>query len=502
MSPSRSKSPGRWLLAGCLLVAASVVAATWMRRPPEPDVVIVVLDTLRPDHLGCYGYERDTSPNLDAFAAQSVVFTDCESASPWTAPAMISLVTSLHPEVHGVLRFPNPGRLNERVRTLPELLKARGYATAMFTEGGYAKAEFGLDQGVDVFPSNEGDADSHMSNMEHASRIEHNVDRALEWWSEQSGPRFMLFHTYEVHAPLRAPDEYVQLFHPGWVAEEQDRRLAEVFERYAAGGELTREDVMLALDHLHHCNPEFPEGFHLRASELDAFPEESGLNEETLAFVRDHYDAEIRYTDAQVRRLLEVVDENTVVVVVSDHGEAIGEHGKIGHGTTFHREQIGVALIVRAPGFEPRRVSQLVRSIDVMPTVLELTHARPPDLALQGESLVPLLAGERGGERWSFSHALSLDGYEQQRHSARDGHLRAVLDDEGAVRLYDLLADPAETVDLSPERAQAAERIAAEIRAQRERDRALAELVSGEVEAFELDEELRKQLEELGYIGE
>ena len=115
------------------------------------NLVMVVLDTLRADHLGLYGYERPTSPHLDALARESFVFERAESAAPWTAPSLISLVTSLYPEVHGVRGFPNPRRMSDDVVTLAEVLKRHGYSTAAFTEGGYAKGDFGLDQGFDSY---------------------------------------------------------------------------------------------------------------------------------------------------------------------------------------------------------------------------------------------------------------------------------------------------------------------------------------------------------------
>ena len=237
---ARTKQP--WLTAALALAALSIAVTVLLRLEPRspdgalpdpPDVVVIVLDTLRPDHLGCYGYERPTSPNIDAFAATATVFEQAESVSPWTAPALISLMTSLHPEVHGVYQFPNPGRLNERVETLAERLSARGYATGAFTEGGYAKPEFGLDQGFDVYPSNPGDDDSHRSNLDHGSRLEGNLDRALAWYAEHADrPRLLFFHTYEIHEPLRAPDDFVRHFRPGWDSAAEDAQLEGLFERF------------------------------------------------------------------------------------------------------------------------------------------------------------------------------------------------------------------------------------------------------------------------------
>jgi arylsulfatase len=498
LTSSKPNRRGHWVLAGGVLAFASIAAAWWI-RPARPNVVIIVLDTLRPDHLGCYGYERDTSPNIDALAAEGVVFELAESVSPWTAPAMISLMTSLHPEAHGVYRFPNPGRLNDNATTLAEVLKARGYATAAFTEGGYAKPEFGLDQGIDVFPRNEGDDDSHMSNLEHGSRIRANVDRALAWLGEQSGPCFMLFHTYEVHAPLLAPDEHVQLFRPGWSAEAEDAELQAEFERFKESGEITREGVQLTSDHLHHCNPERPPKYQFEASARGLLPESDEL---TQQFVRDQYDGEIHFMDRELARLFEVFGDDTIVVIVSDHGEAIGEHGVFGHGSSYHTEQLGVALIIRAPGVAPQRVSGLVRSIDVMPTVLDLAGALPDEFLIQGKTLGPRMRGEDLDARPSYSHGRSLDGYETKMRSMRVGQWRYIHDAEKGAQLFDLEEDPGETRDVSAEHPREVEMLHRLLESQVDVDARIRELASGAVAREDLSPEILEDLQRLGYVGD
>ena len=496
---------------GAVAVAALALALAgtliqW--RPPRPDVVLVVLDTLRPDHLGCYGYERPTSPVLDAFAREAVLFEQAESASPWTAPALISLVTSLYPEVHGVFSFPNPGSMNARATTLAEILQQHGYATGAFTEGGYAKGEFGLGQGFEVFPTNPGDEDSNASNMTHSSRLEENLERALAWLAaERERPRFLLFHTYEVHEPLRAPDEYVRLFRPDWDGAAEEARLTAAFERFERERAIDPADVQLLFDHKHHClmpgDERVPDGLQQFLHENGLNPPGGGLNPGTLQFFRDQYDAEIRYTDEQLGRLFAALDPEAIVAVVSDHGEAIGEHQKIGHGSRFHREQLGVALLLRARDLAPRRVPQLVRSVDVMPTLLDLAGVHPDGLALQGQSLLPLLAGTGPGPSLSFSQALSLNNEERSRFSVRTAQHRAILDPHtGAVQLFDLAADPGETRDLAGEQPELAAELAARIREQRERDSALAPVLAGLAEAHEFTPDEEESLRELGYLGD
>ena len=527
----RSPSKQSWVLGALVLIGLSLAVASIARSgeerpvletartdaPPPPDVVLIVLDTLRPDHLGCYGYERDTSPNIDAFAETAVLFEKAESVSPWTAPALISLMTSLHPEVHGVYQFPNPGSLNERVETLAERLGERGYATGAFTEGGYAKAEFGLGQGFDVFPSHAGDEDSNDSNMHHGSRLLDNLDRALAWYASNAGrPRLLFFHTYEVHEPLRAPSEYVRRFRPDWDEEAEDARIQQVFAGFReasaarAPGEpvrfdLSPEEAQLIINHWHHCFlvGDMPQGFQVFLTANDLIPEGGALNPDKLQFFRDQYDAEIRFTDDQLGRLFEAVGDEAIVVLVSDHGEAIGEHQVIGHGSRFHREQLGVVLIVRAPGVEPGRRGELVRSVDVKPTVLELAGVSIDGLPLQGQSLVPLLFGTGGFQaRPSVSHGLGRRQEELSLRSMRfEDDLRVIRNTQtGALELYDLGSDPLELVDLASDDPDRARRLGAALERQVEVDREWFDLVSGSTGAVELDPEAMRRLRELGYI--
>lgn len=498
-------------LAG-LALAAGLGLAACAGEPPPPNLVVVLLDTLRPDHLGCYGYERDTSPHLDALAAESVIFEQAESVAPWTAPAVISLVTGLHPQAHGVLRFPNPGRLNERATTLAEVLRARGYTTGAFTEGGYAKGEFGLDQGFDVFPSNPGDGQTHMSNMLNPSRLEGNLDRALKWLRRaRGGPFFMLFHTYEVHGPLRAPDEYVRKFDPEWDTKREHDALAAVLARWQTAQKIDRAGALLLRNHNFHCAVPMPAGVQNHMHQNGLLPADGArFYPETLQFLRDQYDAEIAYTDAQLERLWSALrelelDDNTVIVVVSDHGEALGEHGIVGHGSQHFSEQLRVVFMVRAPGTAPQRVDAPVGSLSLMPTVLELLGATT-DAEFMGPqlspSLVPLMRDPTsGGPLALFGQGLSIEGEEGRLVSIRAGNLRCVLDTQtGTAQLFDLDQDPGELHDIAGEFPDQTRVLAESAALQVEHDIRNRPHLTGEVGTAELDADLLKELGDLGYV--
>lgn len=505
--------------AGALATAAALVACV----PADPpaagrpwNVVLVVIDTLRADHLGTYGYERDTSPHLDAFARKGVVFERAQTSAPWTAPALISLVTSTHPDAHGVRSFPNPPRLGDAAMTLAEVLKRHGYATAAFTEGGYAKGDFGLDQGVDVFPSNLGDAESNSSNMLYPSRLAANLDRALDWLrDEASEPFFLLFHTYETHSPYQAPEAWLRRYRPDYDESAEHAVLLRAVERWNQEREVDAEEALVVQRHLHHCHPrsepalDAPRAFAaaLRQRGYSQTPEWRHAERE---WIRDAYDAEIAYTDSQLQRLWHALSEqglldHTVVVVTSDHGEALGEYGRLGHGGTLSEEVLRVPLVLRAPDsrIAPGRVESLVSTLDVMPTVLELLEIAPDELALQGTSLVPIARGEPAAgsnERAVFSHGRNVDRELDARYSVRRGHWRLVVDHEAdTVRLYDERSGTGETRNVAASHPKVVAELREAIERQRRRDRVLARRL-GAGASTELSPELERELRALGYL--
>ena len=501
-------------LAAAMLTACGAGSGRGWEGPP-PNLVIVALDTLRPDHLGLYGYEKDTSPNLDVFARDCIVFENAQSTSPWTAPLLTSLMTSLYPQVHQVQAFPNPGRMSENVTTLAEVLDQNGFATAAFTEGGYAKGAFGLDQGFDVYPKNPGDDETHSSNRGHPSRIKGNVDRALEWLGEHHGePFFLFFHTYEPHSPYRAPVEHVRRLSPHYDEETEHASAGRVIEAWNRARQLTRDEAMLLSRHWFHCELEgLPTIRHV--GELCEVTSEHGVGlkdcigePELLAWVRDLYDAEISFMDEQMARLWEALErrgllQRTIVVVVSDHGEGLGEHGRMEHGYQLYEELLRIVLLVRAPHafLEPGRVHELVRSIDVMPTVLDLMGIATDDLLLQGRSLVGAMQG-RTGELPSFSHGRSVPAGEDTLYSVRLGRWRLIVDElTGESWLYDLQTDADEEHDVKQVHADIAARLRKMVQSQASEDAALRERISTRVSAIELDDATRNDLSRLGYVG-
>ncbi len=513
-TPKRTRTRGarasRWsrqLLVSAAISAAFLAACSAGDTPRPLNVVVIVLDTLRADALGCYGYARPTSPNIDRWASAAVLFENAQSAAPWTAPSLISLMTSLYPNVHGVVTYDEPGAMNERVVTLAESLAAQRYRTAAFTEGGYAVADFGLGQGFETYENAEIAAREPISDdLKSQGRLHSNVRHALNWVdAHKSEPFFLFFHSYETHTPFAAPDEHVRVFRPNWDAREEHEKLATVRRRWIDEHEIDAAGLQLLAAHREHCAPANdldPRGLEEKMRELNV----GALDPGRLALWRDLYDAEVRYTDAEIQPLLERLSaddlrENTVVVLVSDHGEAFGEHGRFGHGGVLHEELLRVALIVRAPNVAPRRVPDVVRTVDVMPTLLELAHATPASHAMQGRSLVRLLDGHSLRSEPSFSHALGQRGRESRLWSVRDARWRLVWDEQQrAAQLFDLAADPGELSDVAAAHADVVARLMGALRAQCAMEALYVERAVGAAHSPHADAERSRELDQLGYV--
>jgi len=535
------------LLAGLLLGGCSSEADSPPQAPPDPerplDLVVVTLDTLRADRLGCYGYERPTSPNLDRFARDCFVFENAQSAAPWTAPSLVSLMTALYPDVHGVLGSPNPGRLDDDVATLAEVLREAGYRTAAFTEGGYARGDFGLEQGFELYPpllAGVGEEDLEAGSP---GLLRANLERTLAWLRdlEDDDPAFLFFHTYKIHRPYVVPEEYVRLMRPDYDEERAHERAQAAIERWNADGGIDEDGAWALIQH-DYCrrgpvseskDPRGPGGVLMRHYECPRGPlppirraealvarlDELGIKgkqvgaatPEALDWLQDLYDAEIAYTDALLEELWTELErsgrlEHAIVVVVSDHGEGLGDHGLLGHGHVLFEELLRVPLLIRLPESlaRPRRVDELVRTVDVMPTVLDWMGLADRLPEVQGRSLRPLMEEGRGRERISFSHALATETDEIGYRSVRKGRWRLIHNERtGNSRLFDLVRNPAESVDLSRRRPEHVGRLEDLLRQQKALNRELREEIGvTDQEAAELDPAVREELETLGYLGD
>ncbi len=432
--------------------------------PARPPIVLHLVDTLRPDRLGCYGRSQSPSPRLDAFAREAIVFENAFAQSSWTKPSVASLFTGLWPPAHGAnLRR---DKLPSTVRTLPEILQEAGYRTAAFVGSPVVSRAFGFQRGFDEFFD-----EFQESWLESDGALI--VERAKEWLFRHGagGPFFLYVHTLDPHDPYNPPAADRERFAPQVAAE---------FARES--GQLIKE---------------------LRQGKVPPSPE---IADSLLGL----YDAEIAANDRAFGALLDALRQMglydaSIVAFVSDHGEEFHEHGGWSHGRTLFGESVRVPFVLRLPGgAAARRVSEPVQHIDLLPTLLDLLDL-PAMATLEGRSLLAAAAGDSAGAEGALFSYLSLDrawlgpGSAEPHASILVGEWRLVEElEEGSARrraLYRWREDPGETRDLTGTHPILAGYLAARIKEKllRAGDRATPE------EAV-IDERLAERLRALGYL--
>lgn len=377
--PRRGSAPVR-LAAACL---ALVLAACGAEPSGPRTVVLISLDTLRPERLGVYGGEEGVSPRLDALAAEAVVFDDALSVSSWTLPAHMSMLTGMNPVAHGVVR--GDMVLSSKVETLAERLKADGFATAGFTDGGYVDSAFGFDHGFDVFE------DERTSGGPNGfTRL---LPPALDWLGERSPEEdvFLFLHTFDPHAPFdEAPADVRERFRSRPVAEHE--KDAELF------------------------NTRF-----LHQQRKMGVPEYARMGE-----LLNDYDSGVFTADRGVGEVLDLLErlgryDDALVVVTSDHGESFLDHRVwVGHGIGLLDDEIAIPMMVKFPGGVGggMRIDALVDLLDVVPTVLDVLGLEIDRDLVEGESLLGLARGERRRRSWVFGGTVNSETY----FLVRDGY--------------------------------------------------------------------------------
>ena len=397
--------------------------------PPPPNVLLISLDTTRRDHLSCYGYERPTTPNIDALANEGLLFTRAAAVSSWTLPTHVSMLTGLYPRTHGahfmaqdeesaVPEF-SLGAMTPSCRTLAEVLDVAGFNTGAIVSNSYfLQPKLGLNRGFHHYDFTQAGEPLFYRPAEEIT------DAAVDWLGKQANPFFLFLNYMDPHAPYLPPEPY-------------DRRFAS-----------------------------FPEQGELRRSFADwkAYTERTAqvkqggkpLSEREAAYFRDQYDGELAYLDAEVGRLLDWLRDqdrfdDTLIVVTSDHGEAFGEHGVAGHGVTLYEHQLAIPLIVKPPGSaNAERIDVRVSQVDIFPTVLEILGMEVPG-DIQGASVLERHDRERFVEKrskktgqWEF--AIYRD--------AKKVYFKRPKGGGSEVELYDLSLDPAEVDILEAPRRQ------------------------------------------------
>jgi arylsulfatase len=403
--------------------AVSCSAERSLRRAAaHPTIVLYLIDTLRADHLGCYGYGRPTSPRIDAFARQAVRFERALAQAPWTKPAVASIFTGLAPPQH---RASGLFAVLGEIPTMASMLAASGYDTAAFVTNGFIGYDFGLGRGFAehrVFPErpigpDEGVA-AQPSDVMH-QRIEVVQRAVLNWLDarQSAAPLFLYVHASDPHAPYLPPPPYR--------------------ERFAADAP-PELGLVSALEQL---------GTGVRP-----------LDETERQGIEALYDGEVAYADAQFGAFLDELAarglyDDALIVLIADHGEAFGEHGHLQHGSSLYEPQIAIPLLIKLPG--NRSAGTVVRGvaqqIDLLPTVLDVAGVAPPP-ALPGASLLrAAVCGRPLADRPVYSH-LGGDGLAMALESIVIGTRKLVHDEyQPDQALYDLAGDAGEVHDVAAE---------------------------------------------------
>lgn len=403
------------------------------------NLVFISFDALQAAHVSHLGYERKTTPNLDAFAAQSFVFAGHHSVASWTVPASMTWFAGVYPSEH---RLKNkyavytateqrPATLKElapHLTTLAALLQQQGYATGGFTGNAGVSGSFGFDLGFDVYHHE----------LKRFGSFSHSMPAALDWLRARRREKFFLFlHGYDVHGQFAPPGGFDYRF----VERQYDGK-------YTGS---PREQELLREEGLAKGRVE--------------------LRDADIRFWRAIYDEKIQRADERFGRFVQEFErlgllDRTLFVITSDHGTEFHEHGRFDHGFTLYEEQLHVPLLIRLPGqTSTRRIATRTSSIDLLPSVLDLLDVPRTESVthqLQGRSLVTALRGD-DEPRDLFAETDYREFTFQRAIIAPEGHKLICTLESGGRELYDLNRDPAELQDLSEADAEVADELQARL---------------------------------------
>jgi arylsulfatase A-like enzyme len=512
----------RSLAVAALLAVASVAC----RRPPastpaeRPNVLLVTIETLRADHVGSYGYPRNTTPNLDRLARQGASFRTVVAQAPFTLPSIASLMTGRTPPAHGVRN--HPATLPSEIETLAERFRLEGYQTAAMTRHTWLRNKSGLDQGFAEYHNNKFAAGLDARSLSLA---------AVAWLDrrDRERPFFLWLHFLDPHLPYTPSYPYSVLFGGAHAGDSQ-------VEHLSAMTRVERDDFvptpyadLAGGPHYDLVLPQYPENrilldlaFYRRPRGAIFFGEERYSRSEVSELI-DLYDGAILYTDDNLGRILQAIDElgirsSTIVAVTGDHGEAFGEHDLwFTHDFTLYDEVLRVPLVLRGPSVPAETViEQQVRLMDLAPTLLELSGLSALS-GIEAVSLVPLLRGgalpflpafaENAPRRPQFPeqeriHFPGNRGKWRMVRTERWKLIRVPHPGGDLHELYDLVEDPLETRNLFAELDGEAKKLLPlldEWIASDPRGAELTETAAAEREEL-LDPAALEQLRTLGYI--
>lgn len=377
------------------------------------NVILISIDTLRADHLGCYGYDANTSPNIDSFAKKNILFENCFVHEPHTLSSHMSMLSGLYPVTHG-LRANNA--LATSIMTLPQVLKQQGFETlGVVVKCTWLNEKYGFARGFDTYIEED-------FNAEYQNQV---IEKQLK---KLKGNGFFAFlHYYDVHSdwsklPYDSPEPYNKMFYPNY-----------------EGGFTGGNGKVSASKYLKHVNK-------LKVK----------IKEDDLKYINALYDGGIAYTDNHIGRLFEMLKkmdiyDSSLIIITSDHGEEFQEHGLTLHANPFyHEELVHVPLIVKLPysGGNPKTINNLVETVDITPTILDLLKTQNAPV-MQGDSLLKII--DDPNALWK-DHVFGFSSYDRYRAFVRGRQWKMVtsnIHSKNGFKMFDLLSDPKEKSNLA-----------------------------------------------------
>ncbi|PWT91654.1 MAG: hypothetical protein C5B54_04890 [Acidobacteria bacterium] len=427
------------------------------QKKSHPNVILFSIDTMRQDRVSYYGYQFKTTPNLDALAKRSIVYHNAFCTYPSTLPSHSSVMTGLYVPKHRVSR---PGsdlvyrtkRIPENVTTLAELAYDGNYTTAAITDGGFVSSFYGFDRGFQQYYNNA----SH-ENIRHVGT----VDNAIRWLQKNANRQFFLFlHTYRVHEPFNPPAEVFQSMFPNFPVKKEG-------------------DPLITVEYLQQI--------------LEGTVKPSAEDKD---YVRHCYDSDANFFDQNFGNLVKAVqnlglDQNTVILVMSDHGEQLFDRGnEVGHGAYVYPESVRVPLILYVPGKGHQDRQEIVSLVDVYPTLANYMGLKLPQLdgrPLPVDNLPP-------ANRFVFYETSNGAMF----WAVQSHEFKMVLDGEGAKEyFYDLRKDPHETKNLVDSVPREYQVLKSELQKYVAESKTLPQK---QLEKVEEDKELKEKLKSLGYL--
>lgn len=420
---NRRRGLKRLLFSGLAAPLALVLSVSGCRKNiPDvnlANVILISIDTLRADHLGCYGYERPTSPAIDRIASEGVLFKNASATSPWTLPSHGSMLTGFYPSRLGLTT--NRSALPSDVKTLAAVLSERGFTTAAFVNSLLVSQEFGFAKGFKTFKR----LAKGKQPQGIAPRI---INLAKRWLQEIQGRNFFLFlHFYDVHSDYVSQPHYKRQFAGS----------------YSGAVDGTTEQLLA-----------------FRKGDLS-------LDDKDKKHLIDLYDAGVRQLDDRLQGFFDFLQqqdllEKSILIVTSDHGEEFLDHGGVLHGRTQYQELIHVPLILRGPNIpQARRIKDIVSLVDIMPTVLGILEISIPS-GIEGWDLSPLWqeTSTQIPSRLIFAEADHNNEENDIKRAIRNSRYKLHYDLLSKERaLYDLESDPHERIDIAPREAPTIEKL-------------------------------------------